>query len=111
MAEAPPESLSAAVARASELLATDPALAERQAKAILKVVPTDPRAVLILGAARRRQGEFAAARVILAPLARAHPRAAHTHYELGLALGALGETGPAIAALRHAVALQRDLAE
>jgi predicted Zn-dependent protease len=111
MAEAPSESLSAAIARASTLLAADPALAERRAKAILEVVPTDPRALLILGAARRRQGDPAGARALLAPLAKAYPHAAHTHYELGAALRALGEAAPAIAALRRAVALKRDLPE
>ena len=111
MAEPPSQSLNAAIARASELLAADPALAERQAKAILERLPTDPRAILILGSARRRQGDPAAARALLAPLAKAHPRAAHTHYELGLALRALGEGAPAVAALRQAVAVNRDLPE
>ena len=112
MAEMPSlDSLAAAIARASELLADDPASAGRQAEAILELVPVDPRVRLILASARRRLGDPAAALALLAPLARAHPRAAHTHYELGVTLVALGDTAAAITALQHAVALKRDLAE
>ena len=106
---AEPLSLSAAIEQASALLATDPAEAQRQAEAILSRVPKDPRPALIRASARRRQGDPAAARTILAPLAKAYPGAAHTHYELGVALAALGDSPGAIAALRHAVALRRDL--
>ena len=111
MAESRADTLNAAVQRAAELLATQPALAERQALEILKIAPQDPRAGLILGSARRRLGDPAAARKVLEPLAKAFPRAANTHYELGLALAALGESAAAVASLRHATALNRDLAE
>ena len=104
-------SLDEALSRAAHLLTASPALAERQAEEILAVVPGDPRAVLILGAARRRQGDAAAARRILAPLAMAQPRSAHTHFELGLALADLGERAGALAALRQATALKRDMPE
>jgi tetratricopeptide (TPR) repeat protein len=87
----------------------EPALAERQAREILRAVPGDPRAMMLLGAARRRQGDAAGAREVLEPLARAQPRSAHTHLELGLALAALGEGRPALAPLRHALTLNRDL--
>src|SRR4051794_12874785 len=109
MSAAPPVSLAAAVEHASGLLATDLAAAERQARAILAQVPGDPRAQLILGSALRRQGRAADARSIVEPLARAFPRAALTHYELGQALAALGDPAGAIAALRQAVSVQRDL--
>jgi len=111
MVEASVGSLPAALDRAAKLLQVDPALAERQAQEILNAVPGDPRAVLVLGAARRRRGDPAAALAVLEPLAKAQPRSAHTHYELGVALGALGETPRAIAALRHAVSLRKDLPE
>ncbi len=100
-----------AVTRASALLATDPAAAQALAEAILEADPRDPRALLILGSARRRGGDAAGALAILEPLARAWPRAAHTQYELGLALAASGRTAKALAALRQAVALRRDLPE
>jgi len=99
------------IEQASVLLATDPASALRLAVAVLALTPQDPRAILILGSAQRRLGNPTAARELLAPLAMAHPGAAHTHYELGLTLAALGETSSAIAALRHAVSRKPDLAE
>jgi len=105
------DALNAAVQRAAELLATAPALAERQALEILKVTPADPRAGLILGSARRRLGDPRGARAVLEPLARAYPRAANTQYELGMTLAALGEPASAIAALRRATGLNRELPE
>jgi len=55
------------VEQTAALLAHDPAKAETQARAILKIVPDDPRALLILGSARRRQGDPVAAYRVLAP--------------------------------------------
>ena len=107
----PSPSYTATIEQASALLATDPASALRQAMAILTLTPQDPRAILIVGSAQRRLGDPTAARALLVPLAMAHPGAAHTHYELGLTLVALGETSSAIAALRHAVSRKPDLAE
>ena len=114
MAGTAPESvgsLEAALSHGTTLLVTRPDLAERQAEAILQVAPTDPRALMLLGAARRRRGDPAAARRILGPLARAQPRSADTHFELGMALAALGQRDDALVALRHAVNLKRDLPE
>lgn len=111
MALAPSPSLNAAVAHASAVLASDPAGAQREAEAILAVSPNDPRALLVLASARRRQGDAAAALAILTPLSRAWPRAAHTRYELGCTLAELGQIGQAIAELRQAVALNGELAE
>ncbi|MGD0865865.1 MAG: sulfotransferase, partial [Rhizomicrobium sp.] len=99
------------VEQTAALLAQDPARAETQARAILKMAPEDPRALLILGSARRRLGDPKAAYRALAPLAKAYPKAANTHYELGATLADLGRTSEAIAALRHAVTLNPDLPE
>jgi tetratricopeptide (TPR) repeat protein len=104
-------SLNAAIEHASAVLGVDPPRALREAEAILKLAPADPRARLIAGSARRRLGDVARAKAILAPLAAAYPRAAHTQYELGLVLEASGERQKAIVALRNAVAARRDLAE
>ncbi|HXA37624.1 MAG TPA: sulfotransferase [Phenylobacterium sp.] len=101
----------AIIARAAALLASDPAQARRDAEAILRRAPRDPRALLILGSARRRLGDAAGARAVLAPLAKAYPRAANTQYELGLTLADLGEAAAGAQALRNAVSLNRDLAE
>ncbi|MHB8530502.1 MAG: tetratricopeptide repeat-containing sulfotransferase family protein [Caulobacteraceae bacterium] len=103
--------LEAALAHASKLLAASPDLAEHQAREILKVAPGDPRALLLLGVAKRRQGDAEGAAAVLAPLAKAQPRSAHAHCELGIALAQSGEARAAIAALRSAVALKRDLPE
>jgi tetratricopeptide (TPR) repeat protein len=103
--------LNAAVEHASAILATDPAMARREAEGILRSAPNDPRARLILASARRRLGDPEGALAILVPLAKAYPRAAHTQYELGAALAGKGRADAAIAALRQAVALKPDLAE
>ncbi|MBW8815142.1 MAG: sulfotransferase [Caulobacterales bacterium] len=108
---ATPASLGAATAEAAALLATDPAAARRLAEQILRLAPQDPRPQLILASALRRTGEPARALAILQPLARAWPRAALTQYELGLAFAAHGQEVPALAALRQAVGLNRELAE
>ncbi|HEY5070425.1 MAG TPA: sulfotransferase [Caulobacteraceae bacterium] len=108
-AQAPAGSVPTALDHAWRLLPTHPILAERQALEILGAVPGDPRAVLILGAARRRKGDPLGARAVLAPLAVAQPASAGAHHELALTLAALGETDQAIAALRRAVALKPDM--
>ena len=104
-------SLDTAVARASALLGSDPSGAQAEANAILAEAPADPRARLILASALRRQARSEAALEILSPLATAYPRAAHTQYELGLVLAALGQPEAAVRALRAAVDCRRDLTE
>ncbi len=111
MAQGRPGSIAVAVEDAARLLATAPAEAEQRARVILDAAPRDPRAALILASARRRQGDHAGARVLLEPLARAHGGAARTHYELGLARAGSGDRAGGVAALRRAVALNRDLPE
>ncbi|WP_158914531.1 tetratricopeptide repeat-containing sulfotransferase family protein [Caulobacter sp. S45] len=111
MVIAPFGSLTAAVEHASAVLASDPATAQREAEAILALSPRDPRALLVLASAQRRQGHPAAALSILLPLAKAYPRAAHTQYELGCTLVAQNQPARAMAALRQATALKPDLAE
>jgi tetratricopeptide (TPR) repeat protein len=111
MSDADLGSPAAVIARAAALLASDPGQAGREAERVLAVAPKDPRALLIVASARRRLGDSAGAKALLAPLARAWPNAANTHYELGLAFADLGEGDAAAAALRHAVGLNPDLAD
>jgi tetratricopeptide (TPR) repeat protein len=85
--------------------------AEQAIAKVLKAAPNDPRALLILASAQRRQGRPSEARKGLEALARAFPRAAHTQFELGAALAALKETRLAVEALQRAVAANSDLAE
>ena len=111
MTDAPAGSLDDALAHAARLMATRPDLAERQAEEILKAAPGDPRAVLVVGMARRRLGDAPGARRVLESLAKSQPRSAQTHYEWGMVLAAEGEDSVAIAALRRAVSLKRDMPE
>ena len=106
---APTGSLEVALAHASRLLATDPALAGEQAREILRVVPDHPMAVLVLGISHVARGEAVRAVEILSPLAKAQPNWAVAHCELGLALGHAGPGEAAVIALRRAVALKPDL--
>jgi tetratricopeptide (TPR) repeat protein len=103
--------LQVALAHAARLLDADPALAAEQAREILEVVPEQPVATVILGAAHRVMGDPTAAISILTPLAERHPDWVSPHYELGLALGAAGRTSEATAALRRAVAIQPAMAD
>ena len=107
----PVGTLATALAHAERLLASSPALAAEQAEEILKAVPQHPSALLILAAAKRRQGEVAAALALLEPIAASHAQHAIVHYELGLAFGALRRGGDAVAALRRAVELKPDLGD
>ena len=107
----PSGTLATALAHAERLLAKDPRLAAEQAAEILKVVPGNPHALLMLGAAYRAGGDAAAARGILAPLARAHPNWAEAQFELGLALAGVGDSAPATSALQRATELKPDMVE
>ncbi|HEX7761237.1 MAG TPA: sulfotransferase [Caulobacteraceae bacterium] len=111
MTEASFGSLSEAIDHAAALLASEPVSAERLARDILQRAPSDPRAQLILASAHRRLGDPAAALALLEPLAKAHPGAVHTRYELGLTLAALDRGPSAVAVLRETVALNPQLAE
>jgi predicted Zn-dependent protease len=91
------------------LLALDPPRAESQAREILKFLPNDARALFIVAAARRRQGDPAAARALLERITAAHPDSAFAFHELGLTLAGQGESEAALAALRRADNLRRDV--
>jgi len=102
----PVGSLQTALAHATRLLQQDPRLAAEQADEILRAVPAEPRARLVLGAARRISGDPDSALAILEPLSREQPRAAAVFLELGAALGEAGRIGDAVKALRRALLLQ-----
>jgi tetratricopeptide (TPR) repeat protein len=105
----PTATLDQALAHASRLLATDPALAGEQAIEILKVVDNHPAALLVLGASYTACGNAARAIGILGPLVASQPNSARSHLELGIALGCVGRGEEAVVALRRAVALKQDL--
>src|SRR5579859_3847448 len=99
------------IEQAAILLAMNPALAEELALSVMETMPDDPRARLIIGSARRRQGNPVDALQILAPLANSFPKATKTHFELGVTLSDLGKTSDAIVALRHALTLDPEFCE
>ncbi|MFC5576587.1 tetratricopeptide repeat-containing sulfotransferase family protein [Lysobacter niabensis] len=105
----PTATLEAALAHASRLLDTDPALAGEQATEIIRAVGQHPMALLLLGASHNARNDPRQALEILRPLADAQPRSARTQLELGIALGRTGQGDAALAALRRAVALKPDL--
>ena len=96
---------------AATALATNPALAERQARALCARAPGDPRPRLILASALRRLGRPAEAMPMLRDLAKAWPRAARTRYELGACLAELGQVADAVAQLETAVGIDPSLRE
>ncbi len=108
---APVGPVAVALAHAQKLLTSDPARAAEQAAEILKSVPGQPGAQLLLGIARRRGGDLPAALMALEPLAQAQSGWFAAHYELGLTFGAARRGDEAVAALRRAVELKPDLGE
>ncbi len=108
---APTGTLSAALAQAARLLASDPAQAAEQAREILVAVPGHPQARLFLGSAQRRLGDLAAARATLEVLAAEQAKAPSVWLELGLTRAARGETPDAIAAILKATKLNPDSGE
>jgi len=107
----PVGTLEVALGHARQLLEKNPQLAAEQALEILKAVPGQPLARLILGAAQRIAGRTHAALELLEPLAREQPGAAPVQLELGIALGEAGRTAEAVAALRRALLLKPDSAD
>lgn len=105
----PVGTLEVALANARRLLQQDPSAAAEQAAEILKAVPGQPMAQLLLGVARRRSGAAAEAIKILTALSKQQPQWAAAHFELGLAFGANRQGDEAVAPLRRAVALKPDL--
>jgi len=98
--------LATALAHGSRLLASDPAMAEAQAREILGAYPGHPEALLLLAASQRVQGRPEAAVETLEPVVRALPAWPPGHLEVGLAMAELGHGKTAAAALRRATALE-----
>lgn len=87
------------------LLASDPVAAEARAREFLAQRPHNGGALLLLGAALRRQGDFAAAKEVLENLTRRQPALVPAHFEFGCALVALGERHEAMASFARAIDL------
>ena len=93
----PVGTLDAALAHAARLLDTRPLLAAEQAQEILKVVPGQPMAKLVLARAKLRLDAVEEALPLLQSLSAAKPGFAIAQCELGLTLRRLGRSGEAIA--------------
>jgi tetratricopeptide (TPR) repeat protein len=102
----PVGTLATALAHAARLLERSPALAEVQAREILRAAPGHPQARLLLAAALRGQGATGPALEIAAPLAAQQPNWPQAQAELGLARLAAGDTAGAIGPLERAVELE-----
>ena len=109
--ETPRNGIDVALQRIRALLRSDPALAVREANAILGVEPGQPVAALFLAMALRQLGDLQGALAILGPLSQRQHEAAAVQYELGVTLGLAGRRDAALAALRRAVTLKPDIGE
>ncbi len=104
-------SLALALDHARRLLDTKPILAEQQANEILRVLPENPEAALILGIAKRRMGDLDAARSAFEILISAKPHWPTAHYELGLTFAARGLSADARRALTRATELNPQMSD
>jgi tetratricopeptide (TPR) repeat protein len=107
----PSGSLSTALSHALRLLETKPVLAESQALEILHVVPDNPDALLILGIAKRLNGDLNASRTTLDKAAAALPFSADAHYQRGMSLAMLDLTADAKAAFTRATQLKPQMSD
>jgi len=97
--------LATALERAAQFLRSDPAKAIEQAREILRAVPQQPQATLILASALRRSGELSGALRELDALVKRHPQAVQAWLELGMVFAAQGATRKSVAALSQATKL------
>jgi tetratricopeptide (TPR) repeat protein len=104
-------SLAVALDHARLLLDAKPALAEQQAVEILRVVPGNADAILVLGVAKRRQGDLLGARTTFEGLVRTNPRWPKAHYELGMTLAGLGQAAAAWNPLIRAAELNPQMSD
>ncbi|HTQ13601.1 MAG TPA: sulfotransferase [Rhizomicrobium sp.] len=105
MSHSAPGQLQAALAQGRKMLDARPDLAEAQAREILRVLPGEAQAELLLANALRLQGRPLDALSWLEPLAAARPGDAGVQFELGLAFSAAGATRDAIAAFTRTTRL------
>lgn len=102
----PHGTLSVALSHGFSLLAQAPALAAEQAAEIIKILPREAQAHVLLGAARRRLGDSAGAIAALDAATKLSPFAAEAILERGLAEAAGGESRRAMNSVGHALQLE-----
>jgi tetratricopeptide (TPR) repeat protein len=101
----PHGTLSVALTHGFSMLASAPALAAEQATEILKILPKEAQAYVLLGAARRRLGDANGAIGALNQATKLSPLAAEAILERGLAEAAAGESRRALNSVAHALNL------
>ena len=94
-----------ALAHAGKLLDKDTGLARQQAVEILRVVPGQPQALLILAVAQRRRGDIAGALSSHRLLVALQPGAFAPYFQLGQTLSNAGDATGAVTALQRATRL------
>ena len=105
-ASEPVGTLEVALAHTSRLLDREPQLAIEQASEILKAVPHQPMALLLLGIAQRRCRDLPASIDTFRALLTTQPQWARAHYEAALSYAAAGATDEAVESLRKSVHLK-----
>jgi tetratricopeptide (TPR) repeat protein len=99
----PGGSLAVALANARKLLSVKPALAEEQAREILKVIPGQADALLLLAGARTAQGDARGACTILEKLTETHPDSPAAWRALGDQYTLLEDAGAAAGAYARSI--------
>lgn len=101
--------LETALVHAQKLLAINPSLAAEQSTEILKVLPDQPNALMLLALAQDKVGETDSAISHLRHLVQVAPGWAAAFLEFGLILRRAGQRPSALTALQKALALKPDL--
>jgi tetratricopeptide (TPR) repeat protein len=101
--------LETALSHANKLLAINPSLAAQQAEEILKVVPQQPNALILLALAEDRLGYVDSAIVHLRQVIQIQANWAAPYLELGFILRRTGNVNEALIALQSALSLKPDL--
>lgn len=100
--------LEKALAHASRLLSINPALAEEQAREILKVMPDQPNALMLLALSLKSIGQVEKAHSTLSRLIDAQPSWAAAHFEMGQLLAKSGNYAGGIASILKALSIKPD---
>jgi tetratricopeptide (TPR) repeat protein len=102
------DDINIALRQAASLMDSNPALAEQQAREILKPFPNEINALALLGAALRAQRKFEAALEVLQRAVKRNPKLGLARQEIGMALLAAGRGAEAVDHLRKAVEILPD---
>ena len=100
--------LETALSHASRLLPVNPGLAAEQATEILKVLPEQPNALMLLALSQSATGESKNALDTFSKLIKFHPQWPAAHFEMGQVLARSGNYVDAISSLLNALRIKTD---